>query len=332
MISQHINIYGYQIATISIILLLAAIVSLFVYWYETRRDGFDEERALDLFLISLFSGVVLGRFTFGVLESFPIRDLLMHILRFWTSGFDAIGLFIGLVFPVFLFTRSWKWSVYRMTDIFVISLSFGSVPLLIGLFLLTNFRVYAVAAVIYLVLSFILYKMRLKVRSGLIFSLFLGFNALLGPFIFRTPIYLIFYWCLITMSLVNLYLREKKNPMKANLSANFITRMKEFLTSKEKELSVEQQLLMEEDPYMEEGRDADNADYLDDALEDTMKELHENRLSGVQRALTKVRKALGRINTKTYGMCEVCGEAIGKNRLEAMPEATTCLKCASKDK
>jgi len=36
--------------------------------------------------------------------------------------------------------------------------------------------------------------------------------------------------------------------------------------------------------------------------------------------------ALLRIEKKTYGKCEVCGEIIGETRLEADPAATTCVK------
>ncbi|HET6611989.1 MAG TPA: TraR/DksA C4-type zinc finger protein [Kofleriaceae bacterium] len=40
--------------------------------------------------------------------------------------------------------------------------------------------------------------------------------------------------------------------------------------------------------------------------------------------------ALERIRRGEYGICENCGEAIGAGRLEAIPEATTCVACASK--
>lgn len=39
-----------------------------------------------------------------------------------------------------------------------------------------------------------------------------------------------------------------------------------------------------------------------------------------------VREALERIEKKTYGTCEVCGEPIETDRLGADPAATTCIK------
>lgn len=38
--------------------------------------------------------------------------------------------------------------------------------------------------------------------------------------------------------------------------------------------------------------------------------------------------ALLRIKDGTYGICSVCGEEIPVKRLEALPYATTCVKCA----
>ena len=37
--------------------------------------------------------------------------------------------------------------------------------------------------------------------------------------------------------------------------------------------------------------------------------------------------ALERLNTGSYGICESCGQPIGKARLQAAPRATLCLPC-----
>ncbi|HUU87013.1 MAG TPA: TraR/DksA family transcriptional regulator [Candidatus Glassbacteria bacterium] len=39
-------------------------------------------------------------------------------------------------------------------------------------------------------------------------------------------------------------------------------------------------------------------------------------------------EALNRINNKTYGYCEECGEEIGRKRLDVFPEAQYCIRCA----
>lgn len=42
-------------------------------------------------------------------------------------------------------------------------------------------------------------------------------------------------------------------------------------------------------------------------------------------------RALERIDTKTYGRCEDCGNAIGKARLHVFPRATLCMLCKQKE-
>ncbi len=42
-------------------------------------------------------------------------------------------------------------------------------------------------------------------------------------------------------------------------------------------------------------------------------------------------RALDRIDNKTYGSCEECGNAIGKARLQVFPRATLCMICKQKE-
>jgi len=46
--------------------------------------------------------------------------------------------------------------------------------------------------------------------------------------------------------------------------------------------------------------------------------------------LSKVNRALERVDAGTYGMCEVCGKAIPVERLEVLPYSTLCVECASR--
>ena len=47
-------------------------------------------------------------------------------------------------------------------------------------------------------------------------------------------------------------------------------------------------------------------------------------------ALDEVERALYKMGTGTYGICETCGKPIAEARLEAMPAARQCIDCASK--
>jgi RNA polymerase-binding transcription factor DksA len=51
--------------------------------------------------------------------------------------------------------------------------------------------------------------------------------------------------------------------------------------------------------------------------------------SNAANRVDQVDAALRRIDSGSYGMCEHCRVAIDPARLEAMPEATRCVRCAS---
>jgi DnaK suppressor protein len=51
-------------------------------------------------------------------------------------------------------------------------------------------------------------------------------------------------------------------------------------------------------------------------------------LAGARRDLVEVEAALARVAAGTYGVCEVCGEPITPERLEARPAARRCLRHA----
>ena len=47
--------------------------------------------------------------------------------------------------------------------------------------------------------------------------------------------------------------------------------------------------------------------------------------------IRKIKKALARIENKTFGMCEKCGEEITIQRLNARPVTTQCIDCKTKE-
>jgi RNA polymerase-binding transcription factor DksA len=155
------------------------------------------------------------------------------------------------------------------------------------------------------------------------------FLAVLGFVLFRASGYLLFYPILVTMSIVNLYLRGKKTMSKTLVPDNFIAKIKQRLIKKERTLETTQQQLVREDPYLQEGRDTDNAEIMDEVTEDTGKSITDARMGIVKMIRIQVKKALAAIKLGKYGICEVCGKPIDKARLAAYPEATTCIDCAT---
>ena len=50
-----------------------------------------------------------------------------------------------------------------------------------------------------------------------------------------------------------------------------------------------------------------------------------------QDLLDQGERALARIDAGTYGVCESCGQPIGKARLLAFPRATLCVECKQRE-
>jgi DnaK suppressor protein len=60
----------------------------------------------------------------------------------------------------------------------------------------------------------------------------------------------------------------------------------------------------------------------------TFEREHELALTrNAQDLLDQSERALTRIDAGTYGVCESCGQPIGKARLQAFPRATLCVTC-----
>ncbi|MGX3010657.1 RNA polymerase-binding protein DksA [Helicobacter sp. 23-1044] len=55
--------------------------------------------------------------------------------------------------------------------------------------------------------------------------------------------------------------------------------------------------------------------------------IDENLFSARNGELAEINHALDKIKLGTYGICEMCGEAIHKERLEVKPFARFCIKC-----
>ena len=101
------------------------------------------------------------------------------------------------------------------------------------------------------------------------------------------------------------------------------------------QLLSEKDRLLEEIATAEEGladliRDSGDGagDDQADAGSKTFEREHEMSLANNARdMLEQVEHALARIDNATYGVCESCGKAIGKYRLQAFPRATLCRTC-----
>jgi len=332
MLPEYINIGYKPVSSTLLISIMGIICWCFVLWFEAKKDGFNTIKFFDL----IFSSITLSSVTY-----FGLKALTGWLAIYHPSNFLLIPdkeilistlVFVASLLPVLLYSKKWKWSLFRIMDIYAMASSLLLMFFSFGKFLVFGQKEYLTLFLLLLILYLFVMKHRgYKYLSGVVFSIFLFSLAVFFLVFFRKSGYLLFSTLLVTIGIVNLYLRGKKTMNKSIIPEQFIEGLKKKLISREKNLEKEQQALIKEDPYLQEGRDTDNAETMDEVLEDTGKAVSDARLGIVQSMRIQIRKALAAIKLGRYGKCEVCGKPIDKARLEAYPEATKCIECATND-
>ena len=84
--------------------------------------------------------------------------------------------------------------------------------------------------------------------------------------------------------------------------------------------------LMNENETLSELKGGDEGDLADQAYTHYEKKLVLDISKTEQETLKKIDKALKRIDSGDYGLCEVCKEEIEYERLEVIPYTTLCIK------
>ena len=77
-------------------------------------------------------------------------------------------------------------------------------------------------------------------------------------------------------------------------------------------------------------REISSADIIDQASSQTEKTVEMRTLNRQMKLLSKINKAIKRIDSDTYGYCEETGEPIGLKRLIARPIATLSIEAQEK--
>ena len=119
------------------------------------------------------------------------------------------------------------------------------------------------------------------------------------------------------------------------MDKKLIDELKEKLEIQRASLQKELESFASEDPNLKHNwearfpnrEDSDKDEQADDAQE------YDNALSlehSLELKLKDVKNALVKIEEGKYGVCENCGKEISEDRLQACPEAKTCLRCHQK--
>lgn len=119
--------------------------------------------------------------------------------------------------------------------------------------------------------------------------------------------------------------KQTKKANSGDLSARLVQELEQELRAKRDELRAHLERHRTEvaargTPIPDDFSALANEDFLQDMARDT--------LERERQTLREIELALERIRRGEYGVCESCGEEISPRRLQALPWARFCLRCA----
>lgn len=116
-------------------LALSYLVGTFILWKLGRKQGYNEEKLIDLSVISLLASLVGGHLYFAALNFDLFRDNLISILYIWQGGFAYHGALLAVFLVASYFVHKWKWSYFQIADIASLSATVSLVVGKVGTFL-----------------------------------------------------------------------------------------------------------------------------------------------------------------------------------------------------
>lgn len=380
------------------LLTLAVLAGAYWVWKEAKKEGFDEEKILDLILTTLVGGIIGGRIFYVLFHFHLFKGYYLDIFKFWQPGSAWYGAFIGGFLAAAYYLGRQKWSVFKIGDIAMPALALGqalgsfaclfgacAVPTQLyeaGLFLLP-FLVFVIFRRLYAhrhpersegslrdrggFFGRLSTSSRLsqndergvkKPPTGAVFFSFLAYFSLarFGVSFFRwerifvwradaNQILSVAFFVYAVLGLKRLGLlrvsevkqlafglgnsrRKRMLNGIVKLPKSFLESVKKTLSRQEEELKGRERQLRKRDPYMEPGRDVNNAEVEGEVTENVGHETVQTIMKSVRSMRMEVKKALAKMKIGKYGICEKCGQPIDPARLKAFPAATLCAHCA----
>jgi DnaK suppressor protein len=113
------------------------------------------------------------------------------------------------------------------------------------------------------------------------------------------------------------------------MDKRFLNKMGDLLADMKKKIL--QNLAAESEEFNELIEDTDPKDLADIASDDIDRNILDALSKQEVKTLRLIEAALTRMQNGHYGQCMKCSEKIPKERLEAIPYATLCIKCKSSE-
>jgi DnaK suppressor protein len=292
-------------------LLILLIFSFYFIFKLTNYRGMRKERSFDISLIYIVLTVLFLKVV-HFFQNYQNYQSLSEI--FFNSNIPSESVYLLMIFNIFisiLIGKLYKFSPFKLSDIFMYLLLFG-------VFL---FEVKSNESFLLFFYLIGIYYLQKKFISG--FTTFLT-SFVLTNYLLLYPIIengLIFY--IIVNTITALFIYRRITYMQTHLSQDFINKCKETLLERKEKILNDLKVIDEDvDP----DRDIGNAEYIDEVQEDLKIERNYIFKKELEETLDNINRALKRIEDGTYGVDSKSGEPIDKARLELFPESEENVK------
>jgi len=207
-----IEVQGFNFSTIYLFYFIALIIWFFSIWYEGRRDGFDQEKLLDLSFIVIFFIFISTYFLFRYIVWLKIYSPYNFLLKLdETLLILFVAFSVGTIVIMYL-CKFWNWSRFRLLDIYVSTISQAGFIVAFGLFLVSGHFLYLPLIILLPVNYFLILRLRsFSFMSGVTFSLFVFFCIPYIILFYKGQGFLYFCVALFTISIINFYFRWRKS-------------------------------------------------------------------------------------------------------------------------
>lgn len=126
----------FPVSSFGVFLTLGFILGIFLIWRLARAWDLDEEKILDLSLLTFLGGLVGARVFFGLANFSFFADNLFKIIFFTKyPGFSFWGAFLGGWLTLYFFSKRFKLDFWQIADIAAVGLLGGLILTNLGCFL-----------------------------------------------------------------------------------------------------------------------------------------------------------------------------------------------------
>lgn len=120
------TIFDQPISSFGVFLIISILISAFFIWRIIRVYELDEEKVLDLIIITFTAGLISSRLYFYILNFDKFNDLLKIILINKYPGLSFWGGLMGGLVGLLIFSKRFKMNFWQLGDFAVVGFLIGS--------------------------------------------------------------------------------------------------------------------------------------------------------------------------------------------------------------